>query len=75
MASMDRRDKAFRKALDGNLASENRTKTALAKKIGVSRPAINSWRDRPGVMTLAHFRVLVREVPMSDAEILSIIKG
>jgi len=75
MASMDKRDKAFRKAFDGSLSAENKTKTNLARKINVSRPTLNNWCEKPGNVSLAHFRILVRELHFEDEEILRIIKS
>lgn len=75
MASMDKRDKAFRKAFDGSLSAENKTKTALARKINVSRPTLNNWCERPGNVSLTYFRILVRELNFEDDEILKIIKN
>lgn len=70
----DKRDIAFVGAMGRALAVEGMNKANLADKINTSRTTLYNWHNNPSIITLGHFRIVARELHLTDDEIVSIIK-
>ena len=69
-----RRDKAFRGALDRGLSEKEITDIALAEKLCVTNVTVSRWRSgRYGKMSLERFAELAAKVGMTGQEVCRII--
>lgn len=72
---VDRRDEAFAGEIGRHTASKRITQQTFADRVCITRATLNNWMKNPSVVTLGHFRIIVRETNMSDETILAIVKG
>lgn len=70
----DMRDVAFIGAMGRALAVGGTNKSKLAKRINASRTTISNWHENPSMITLGNLRILVRELHLTDDEVLKIVK-
>lgn len=69
-----RKDKAFRSALDRGLSEKDMTDIALAQRLGVTNVTVSRWRKgQYPKMTLERFAEVAARVGMTGREVCRII--